>query len=224
MVHRMGRGWRSLVGRAPAAARQHHLAAVPARCAPTRQPNAEDTGFDQLARIVEVPGQPDVRVADIQLPKARVLRRAVATKELKGRTMVRKLMLWQTNKEAVSAEHPAYVLLLTDYSPNRSTPLEREIRVSSSRDQLETLWKTWSDGEFRQGLGAAVDPADRRAHCPRCAATRVRPAVRQERPGALAKSFECPGTSRAGCRFPRASGRPTRIGSLASRPGSTSVC
>ena len=28
----------------------------------------------------------------------------------------------------------------TDYSPNRKTPLERDIGVSNSREQIEKLW------------------------------------------------------------------------------------
>jgi hypothetical protein len=30
---------------------------------------------------------------------------------------------------------------LTDYSPNRKTPLERDIRVSNAREQIEELWQ-----------------------------------------------------------------------------------
>jgi hypothetical protein len=36
---------------------------------------------------------------------------------------------------------PAYVVYLTEYGPNRKTPLERDIRVSNSREQIEELWQ-----------------------------------------------------------------------------------
>ncbi|NJM55705.1 MAG: hypothetical protein HC841_07190 [Verrucomicrobiae bacterium] len=111
---------------------------------------AREAGIAQLAAIAEIP-EPRGGGDAARLPKSEVLRRAVATKDVKGKTMVRKLLLWKTNKDAVSAEYPAYVLLLTDYSPNRKTPIEREIRVSSSLEQLDAYWKVWTDENFVKG-------------------------------------------------------------------------
>jgi hypothetical protein len=51
----------------------------------------------------------------------------------------RKLLLWKTNKETEAESYPAFVAYFTDFSPNRKTPLERDIRVSSSREQIEQL-------------------------------------------------------------------------------------
>jgi ATP dependent DNA ligase C terminal region len=113
-------------------------------------PCFEDTGPSQLTRIVELPDDA-VGVTGLHLPKAEVIKRAIATKELKGKVMVRKLLLWKTNKEQLSPDYPAYVLLLTDFSPNRKTPLEREIRVSASLEQIETYWTTWSTENFVKG-------------------------------------------------------------------------
>jgi hypothetical protein len=113
-------------------------------------PCFEDTGPSQLTRIVELPDDA-VGVAGLHLPKAEVIKRAVATKELKGKVMVRKLLLWKTNKEQLSPDYPAYVLLLTDFSPNRKTPLERDIRVSASLEQIEQYWTTWSTENFVKG-------------------------------------------------------------------------
>jgi hypothetical protein len=89
--------------------------------------------------VVEVP-LVDRDVRQLTLPRSEVLQREVYTKVLKGQTMVRKLVLWKTNKEA-EGKFPAYVVALTDFSPNRKTPLEREIRISNSRDQIGQLWK-----------------------------------------------------------------------------------
>ncbi|MBX9926488.1 MAG: hypothetical protein K2Y05_09030 [Hyphomicrobiaceae bacterium] len=111
---------------------------------------AAEAGIAQLAAIAEIPeARPGLDVG--HLPKSELLRRAVATKDAKGKTMVRKLLLWKTNKEQLSAEYPAYVLLLTDYSPNRKTPIEREIRVSSSLEQLDAYWTVWSQENFVKG-------------------------------------------------------------------------
>jgi ATP-dependent DNA ligase len=115
-----------------------------------KRPVAEDVGLAQLAGITEIP-QAQAGANGVRLPAAQTLRRAVATKELKGKTMVRKLLLWKTNKHQVSPDHPAYVLLLTDFSPNRKTPLEREIRVSNSLEQIESFWTAWQTEYFVKG-------------------------------------------------------------------------
>jgi hypothetical protein len=104
----------------------------------------------------------DVALADrdarqLERAKSEVLRREVATKQLKGQTMVRKLLLWKSNKEA-DGEFPAYVVHYTDFSPNRKTPLERDIRVSSSREQIDQLWTELAAEAFVKGwvpVGAA---------------------------------------------------------------------
>ncbi len=112
--------------------------------------NPGDVGLSQLERITDIPAS-DAPARDARLPASTLLRRAVATKELKGKTMMRKLMLWKTNKESVSPEHPAYVIALTDFSPNRKTPLERDIRVSSSLEQIEAYWQVWHAEQFVKG-------------------------------------------------------------------------
>jgi hypothetical protein len=80
-----------------------------------------------------------------------ILRRDVYTKVMKGQTMVRKLVLWKTNKEDVSSDFPAFVAHLTDYSPNRKTPLEREMRVSASRIQIEAMYDALAAESFGKG-------------------------------------------------------------------------
>lgn len=112
--------------------------------------SAADTGLSQLTRIVDIEAA-STPAREQRLPAATLLRRMVATKELKGRTMVRKLLMWKTNKEEASPAHPAYVLLATDFSPNRKTPLERDIRVSSSLEQIEGYWQTWQTEQFVKG-------------------------------------------------------------------------
>src|SRR5207253_8467888 len=97
-----------------------------------------------LTAIVEVPlADRDARL--LELPKSEELRRGVWTKAQKGKLMVRKLVLWQTNKDVrlvagALPDWPAYVLAATDYSPDRAEPLQRDIRVSNSRAQIDQLW------------------------------------------------------------------------------------
>ena len=106
--------------------------------------NTDDVKMSQLTDITEIP---DIeRVADdLILPSSTVMERIVATKVLKEATMVRKLLLWKTNKEEASRDYPAYVLHLTNYSPNRKEPLQHEIRVSSSEKQIKLLLENWKE-------------------------------------------------------------------------------
>lgn len=118
-----------------------------------KQPNADDVKMSQISDIAEIPELQ--RVADdLILPSSTVMTREVAVKTLKGATMVRKLLLWKTNKEEVSRDHPAYVLHLTDFSPNRKEPLKHDIRVSSSEAQIQSLLEEWRKKYFVRGWKA----------------------------------------------------------------------
>ena len=96
-----------------------------------------DLRLQQVADVVEVP-MLDRDARQLSQPKSEVLQREVYTKVLKGATMVRKLILWKTNKEE-GGDYPGYVAYYTDFSPNRKTPLERDIRVSNSQEQIIEL-------------------------------------------------------------------------------------
>lgn len=113
----------------------------------------DDVRIAQLTDLVEIPLS-DKTAQDLALPKGEVLRREVVTKVLKGATMVRKLLMWKTNKEDISDEFPAYVVHLTDFSPNRKDPMKREIRVSSSREQIDQLWDALREKFFVKGWKA----------------------------------------------------------------------
>jgi ATP dependent DNA ligase domain/ATP dependent DNA ligase C terminal region len=110
----------------------------------------QDIRLSQLTDIVEI-GLTDRDARKLELPKSEILKREVYTKVLKGATMVRKLLLWRTNKEKENEDFPAYVLHSTDFSPNRKTPLERDIRVSSSREQIEEFWQELAAESFVKG-------------------------------------------------------------------------
>jgi hypothetical protein len=116
--------------------------------------NPQDVRIDQIARVVEVP-LADRDATQMILPKSEVLRREVYTKQLKGQTMVRKFMMWKTNKESESAEFPAYVLHYTDFSPNRKVPLSREVRVSNSESRMEAFWVAFKEQYIKQGWSRA---------------------------------------------------------------------
>ena len=120
-----------------------------------KEVNPEDISINQLLDLVEIPLS-DKSAEELELPKSELLRRKVATKELRGATMVRKLVMWKTNKETESSNFPAYVAYLTDFSPNRKVPLQREIRVSNSREQIGELWDALEEKYFVKGWNEVV--------------------------------------------------------------------
>jgi hypothetical protein len=97
-----------------------------------------DLRLQQVSEMIEIP-MIDRDARQMAMPKSEILQREVFTKTLKGNLMVRKLLLWKTNKESEGGNFPAYVAYFTDFSPNRATPLDRDIRVSNSRDQIMEL-------------------------------------------------------------------------------------
>jgi hypothetical protein len=112
--------------------------------------NPTDLRLQQVSDIVEV-AMVDRDARQLNLSPSQILRREVYVKQLKGQTMVRKLVMWQTNKQQETEDFPAFVVHFTDYSPNRKTALERDIRVSSSREQIDELWKELIDENIAKG-------------------------------------------------------------------------
>jgi hypothetical protein len=115
-----------------------------------------DVRIDQVAAVVEVPLS-DRNALQMTMPKSEILRREVFKKTLKGETMVRKFLMWKTNKENVSREHPAFVIHFTDFSPNRAAPLSRDIRVSNSRQQIDELFEKLKDENIKKGWEPVLD-------------------------------------------------------------------
>ncbi|MBL8855270.1 MAG: hypothetical protein JNK57_14995 [Planctomycetaceae bacterium] len=110
----------------------------------------DDIRIAQVSQVVDVP-LVDRDARQMNLPASEVTHREVYTKQLKGETMVRKFVIWKTNKDSVSAEFPAWVLHYTDFSPNRATPLAREVRVSSSAEQILQLFQELKEENIKKG-------------------------------------------------------------------------
>lgn len=126
-----------------------------------KQVRPQDVRIAQVTDIVEVP-LADRDARQMTLPKSELMQREVYTKDLKGQTMVRKFMMWKTNKDAAADEFPAYVAHFTDFSPNRKDALAREVRVSSSSDQIQQLYAALKDENIKAGWerrGELIVPA-----------------------------------------------------------------
>lgn len=96
-----------------------------------KEASVEDTNIRQIASLVVV--QESAKTADsTRKDPSEILERTVYTKTMKDNLMVRKLLMWKTNKDD-DPDFPGYVVYLTDFSPNRRIPLERDIKVTNSK-------------------------------------------------------------------------------------------
>ena len=109
-----------------------------------------DVRVEQLSERVPV-GDLSRKAAAEALPASEVLRREVYTKETKGQTAVRKLLLWKTNKQDADPDFPAFVVHWTDFSAGRKTPLEREVRIAPTREEAEKIAEAMLASEIGKG-------------------------------------------------------------------------
>jgi len=100
-----------------------------------RRDKKADPTDARFAQVVPyLPERAEAEVIKGAVPGSTMIRREVWTKEAKGQTAVRKLIIWQTNKAAVDRRFPAYVVHWTDYSPTRAEPLDRDVRIAPSEE------------------------------------------------------------------------------------------
>ncbi|MBO0858910.1 MAG: hypothetical protein J2P21_10645 [Chloracidobacterium sp.] len=114
-----------------------------------KEANVEDVSIRQLEAFMMVE-EVDTSAREELAPESKLIERLVYTKVMKGQRMVRKLLLWKTNKESM-ANFPGYVVYLTDFSPNRQNPLEREIRVAKTEQVARQWFQRLADENFVGG-------------------------------------------------------------------------
>ncbi len=115
-----------------------------------KTPSPDHIRLSQVASIVEVPFA-DSDASQMTLQASTLMKREVYTKILKGETMVRKFVMWKTNKANAAKEFPAYVVHYTDFSPNRATPLSRDVRISNSESQIHSLYESLKEDNIKKG-------------------------------------------------------------------------
>lgn len=93
--------------------------------------NETDIRMSQLDQHIYVKDSA-ASVEELSFEPSTIVRREVYSKESKGKTMVRKLVLWKSNKEEVDAAYAPYVVHFTDYSSGRKDPLKREVRLAGT--------------------------------------------------------------------------------------------
>lgn len=114
-----------------------------------KEANVEDVNIRQVTNLVRVPDvDKPARAGDLK--SSELLEREVYKKTMRGASMVRKLLLWRTNKEE-TGEYPGYVVYGTDFSPNRVDPLQRDVKIASSEKTARQLFTQMAKRYFVGG-------------------------------------------------------------------------
>jgi len=114
-----------------------------------KEATPEDVSIKQVTDLVDVPEAEKSAHAE-ESPASEILERTVYTKVMKGNKMVRKLLLWKTNKTD-RGDFPGYVVYLTDFSPNRQNPLERDMKISNNEKTARKFFDEMAKKNFISG-------------------------------------------------------------------------
>jgi hypothetical protein len=115
----------------------------------------QDVRFSQVNEIGYNPYAETVKSGG-ELAKSEPVRREVYKKTLGSKLMVQKFLVWKTNKEKVpgasgGAAYPAYVFFYTNFSSERTEPLQSEVRVSGNREQILAVCDEYMDKNIKKG-------------------------------------------------------------------------
>jgi hypothetical protein len=112
--------------------------------------NRTDIRWEQIEGLVYIDHKASQMMLE-SLPKSEVISREVYKKEFKGKTMLQKFMVWKTNKEKLDTRFAAYVFHYTNFSPDRKEPLDKEIRISNSLEQIKTIKDSYIEENIKKG-------------------------------------------------------------------------
>ncbi|MCL2090200.1 MAG: hypothetical protein FWH11_03060 [Micrococcales bacterium] len=110
--------------------------------------DAVDVRWAQIEEFAAAPVPPEA-TSEADAPASEVLVRTVYTKQLGAKFMVQKFLVWATHKEPQG--YPAYVFAYTNFSSDRKDPLQQEVRVSSSREQIMELCNAAFEANIKKG-------------------------------------------------------------------------
>jgi hypothetical protein len=86
-----------------------------------------------------------------KLASSQIVRREVWTKTTGGKTDVRKLVVWQTNKASGDSNFPEFVVHWTDYSSTRKEPLSREVKPAPNRKVADDIAASIIEANIKKG-------------------------------------------------------------------------
>ena len=112
----------------------------------------EDVRIEQVNEFSYL-AAPEVTTKDSLTP-SQLLMREVYKKESGGKLMVRKFIVWKTNKPA--PYYPGYVFHYTDFSSDRKEPLQREVVISDYEDQIMDICRQSIAANIKKGWNAVL--------------------------------------------------------------------
>ena len=110
----------------------------------------EDVRIEQINDFSYI--EPSDSKTQSDLPPSQIIRREVYKKESGGKLMVRKFVVWKTNKPA--PDYPAYVFHYTDFSSDRKEPLQRDVVISNDEAQILELCQRSVEENIKKGWNA----------------------------------------------------------------------
>lgn len=106
----------------------------------------DQVGLVQIKRIIELN---DEIIEAPNKSKTKVLKKEVYVKEIRGTKMVKKFFIWETNSS--TKDYPKFVFYKIDYSPSRGDKLQRDIKVSDDRSQIEKIYSNQIESDIKKG-------------------------------------------------------------------------
>lgn len=106
----------------------------------------DQVGLVQIKRIIELN---DEIIEAPNKSKTKVLKKEVYVKEIRGTKMVKKFFIWKTNSS--TKDYPKFVFYKIDYSPSRGDKLQRDIKVSDDRSQIEKIYSNQIESDIKKG-------------------------------------------------------------------------
>ncbi len=110
--------------------------------------NPQDVRFAQVEELVSFDVK-DKKPLEA-LPLSELIKREVYVKETSKGKMVRKFLIFKTNKEAFGS-HPAFVFHLTDFSASRKDPIKKELRLSNDEAQINQIYDEYIEKNIKKG-------------------------------------------------------------------------
>lgn len=112
----------------------------------------DQVGINQITRIIDL--KEEVQ-EDAKKSPSKIIKKEIYIKETKGVKMVKKFFVWETKSS--SKNFPKYVFYKIDYSPTRGDKLQRDIKVSENKSQIEKIFSKQIESDIKKGWNLYVD-------------------------------------------------------------------
>lgn len=111
--------------------------------------NLEEVGIKQVSALVEI-DDIEKKLAEIELPKSEMINRKVFYKRQGEKLMVRKILMWKTNKEHTN-EYPAFITFYSDFSSQRKNALTTKMKPANDIKTAERSFEEFLEQLVKKG-------------------------------------------------------------------------